>query len=207
MSESLRRIYNRIEQAFDWGILSQELHYSHKAGNLESPQTAGQVFQLVRPLIRELDRHAQLKMVVSQQGLDQRGTSAHWEFFFVLVRRRAEVVCEWILPWDEDMDNYGQASITIWVKPFPAADSPLRMAVRDGKLLYQQMKGLWLQECRRRPTLTEKFHDTDIALADFVRQGLDIAQSEFSVSTGQSPQGKPCWVAQTKNDTYYSPLG
>ena len=206
MSDSLRRIYNSIDRFFDILAISQVLRYSRVGGDSRTPNTAQQAFHSVQPFVRELDWQPQLKMIVSQQGLTADGASAHWEFFFSLVRRRAEVVCEWVLPWDEATDDYGQAHIEIAVNPFPAVNSPIREAVREGKLLYQQMIGMWKQECRHRPTLPNKFRDTKIVLADFVRQGLDTTQVEFSLSTGKSPQGQLCWIAQTRNTKYYSPF-
>jgi len=206
MSDSIRRIYNSIDRLFDIQAIPKVLRYSRDGGESRTPKTALQAFHLVQPLVRELDWQSQLKMIVSQQGLTANGASAHWEFFFNLVRRRAEVVCEWVLSWDEATDDYGQVNLEIAVNPFPSVNSPIREAVREGKLLYQQMIGMWRQECRRRPTLPNKFRDTEIVLADFVRQGLDTTQVEFSLSTGQSPQGQLCWIAQTRNATYYSPF-
>jgi hypothetical protein len=187
MSNSLRRIYNSIDKLFDVSAITQELRYSRDGGEGRTPQTALQAFKFVKPVILELDRQFQLKMVTSQQGLTANGASAHWEFFFNLFRRRAVTVCEWILSWNEAIDDYGQAKIEITVNPFPAVNSPIRSAVREGKLLHRQMIGLWWQECKRRPTLPTQFRDTESALADFVRQGLDITQTEFSLSTGG------CW--------------
>lgn len=206
MSESLRRIYNSIDRVFDVWAIKQELRYSRDGGESRSPITALQAFQLAQPIIRELDRQSQLKMIVSQQGLTANGTSAHWEFFFNLFRRRAETVCEWVLPWNDATDDYGQANIEVIVTPFPRVNSSLRTAVSEGKLLHRQIIDMWRQECKRRPTLPTQFRDTGAALVDFVRQGLDPAQTEFSLYTGQSPQGKLCWIAQTRNVAYYSPF-
>ena len=204
MSDSLRRIYNSIDRLFDVWAITQELRYSRDGGESRAPKTALQAFQFVQPVILELDRQFQLKMITSQQGLTANGTSAHWEFFFNLFRRRAETVCEWVLSWNEAMDDYGPAKIEITANPFPAVNSPIRTAVREGKLLHQQMIGMWRQECKRRPTLPTQFRDTETVLADFVRQGLDLTQAEFSLYTGQSPEGKLCWIARTRNAAYYS---
>ncbi len=206
MSDTLRRIYNSIDRLFDIWAITQELRYSREGGESRSPITALQAFQLVQPAVRELDRQYRLTMITSQHGLTVNGTSAHWEFFFSLLRRRAEIVCEWVLPWNEAIDDHGQAKIEITVTPFPAVHSPIRTAVREGKLLHQQMIGMWRQECKRRPTLPAPFHDTDTVMADFVQQGLDVTQAEFSLSTGQSHQGTLCWIAQARNIAYYSPF-
>jgi hypothetical protein len=68
------------------------------------------------------------------------------------------------------------------------------------------MAGLWLQECSRHPALPTQFRDTDSALADFIRQGLDVTTSAWSLTTGQSPQGRLAWLAQTRITTFYSPF-
>jgi hypothetical protein len=204
MSDTLRRIYNAVDLIFDRGAISKELHFSRNEGESRNPKTALQAFKSIQPFVLELDRQARLKMIVSQQGVNVNGTSLHWEFFFDLVQRRAQLVCDWVLPWDEAMDDYGTVSIEFVVKPFPTENSPIRQMVRDGKLLHQQMIGMWKQEYRRRPNLPDKFRDTDAALADFVQQGLNINKAEFSLSTGQSPEGRLCWIAQTKRDSYFA---
>lgn len=206
MSDSLRRIYNSINQSFDIWAISRELRYSRDGGESRAPKTALQAFQIARPFVHKLDWQFQLKMVVSQQGLTTNGESAHWEFFFDLVRCRAKVACEWILSWDEATDDYGQANIQLAVHPFPTADSPIQKEVREGQLLYQQMIGMWEQEYTRSPALPNTFRDTGHALADFIRQGLDTTQADFSLSTGQSPQGQLCWIARTRDTAYYSPF-
>lgn len=206
MSDSLRRIFNSIDQHFDLGSIKQEMKSSRELPASTSPVTARQAFQSVQPVIRGLDGQFQLKRITSQHGLTPNGTSAHWEFFFNLVSRQAEAACEWLLLWDETRDDYGHARIELVVTPFPALNSPIRTAVKEGKLLHRQMAGLWLQECRRHPALPIQFRDTDSALTDFIRQGLDVTTSEWSLTTGQSPQGRLSWLAQTRASTYYSPF-
>jgi hypothetical protein len=204
MSDALRRIYNSIDLLFDTRAISQEMRFSRAGAGSRLPKTALQVFNEIQPIAKDLDRDARLKMIVSQLGVDLDGTSSHWEFFFDLTQRRAQMVCEWVLPWDQDMDGYEPASIEIVVRPFPAPNSLIRKAVREGKLLHRQMVGMWKQEYKRRPDLPHKFRDSGIAMADFLQQGLDPAQFEFSLSTGQSPQGLLRWIAQTRHDTYSS---
>ncbi len=206
MSDTLRRIYNSIDRAFDGRAITQDLMYTRAGGGAGSPITALQAFQLAQAVVCELDRQYQLTMIVSQHGVNVNGASAHWEFFFNLLRRRAEATCEWVLPWNEALDGYGQAEIDMRVTPFPAVHSPIRAAVQDGKLLHRQMIGMWRRECERRPSLPVQFRDTDIALADFARQGLDIFRAEFSLTTGQSPHGRLSWIAQTRDAAYYSPF-
>jgi hypothetical protein len=204
MSDTLRRLYNKVDIIFDRHAISRELSFSRPAENAKRPVTAGRAFENIQSLVRELDREARLKLIVSQQGINIDGTSSCWEFFFDLPKRRAQLLCEWDLPWNELTDNYGTANIKFNIKPFPSVDSPIRQLVREGKLLHRQMISLWKQECRRRPDLPYKFRETDVVLADFLHQGLDVAQDEFSLRTGQSPQGSHCWIAQARNATFYA---
>ncbi len=151
------------------------MQYSREGGENRSPITALQAFQFVQPVSCKLDRQYQLRMIVSQNRITANGTSAHWEFFFNLLRRRAKIACEWVLPWNETIDDYGQTKMDITVTPFPAVQSTIRTVVREGKLLHQQMIGMWRQECKRSPTLPTPFRDTDSVMADFVQQGLGSA--------------------------------
>ena len=204
MIVKIRRLYNTVESFFDRLAISQELHYSQPAGKDLQSRTAGQAFKSILPVARKLDRLARLNMVISQQGIDQRGVSPHWEFFFSLPNRRAKLICEWVQPWDETEDNYSAPYIKATVTPFPPMDSRLRQLVRDGHLLHQQLIVMWRQEYKRLPNLPPHFRDSDAALVDFTRQGLDVTLTEFSMSTGQSPEGRLCWVAQTRNEKYYT---
>lgn len=204
MSNSLRRIYNSIDNLFDRGAISQDLRFSKSDMQSTSPKTAKHAFEKILPFVYELDKKASLKMIVSQQGIDNEGKSQHWEFFFDLIEKRAKLTCDWSLLWDESKDNYSHANIDFVAKPFPPADSPLRQMVKDGKMLNQQLVSMWKQESNRRPNLSLKFRDTSLIVKEFAQQGLDISQTEFSLSTGQDPTGKLCWLAQTKQFTYYS---
>jgi hypothetical protein len=206
MSDTMRRIYNIVDQIFDTRAISQESRYSRDAGLAELPKTARQALNRVLPSVSKLDRWARLKLMVSQQGLSLDGTSSHWEFFFDLTRRRAQLVLEWVLSQDQATDGYGNARIEFVVKPFPPVDSPIRQAVSEGKLLHRQMISMWKQECERRPDLPNRFRDSSIVLADFLQQGLDTSQGEFTLSTGQSPRGEISWIAQTRDTTYFSPF-
>jgi hypothetical protein len=206
MSDTFRRIYNMVDQIFDTRAISQESRLSRDDGFCELPKTALQAFNRILPFVSKLDRLARLKLIVSQQGLSLDGTSSHWEFFFDMPLRRAQMTVEWVLSWDEATGDYGPARIESIVKPFPPVDSPIRQAVREGKLLHRQMINMWKQEYERRPGLPNKFHDSNFVMADLLQQGLDASQYEFSLSTGQSPQGQMSWIAQTRDITYFSPF-
>lgn len=163
-----------------------------------------QAYKSIQPIAQKLDRQAHLRSISSQEGLDKDGASSHWEFFFDLPQRRARLICDWFLPWNEATDNFGPATIEVVVNPFPPLDSPLRQLVKEGKLLHRQLIGLWKQECRRSSYLPSRFRDTDTVVAEFRQQGLDVTQVEFSLHTGQSPEGRPSWIAQTRRDRYYA---
>jgi hypothetical protein len=203
MSNSLRRIYNSIDSLFDRRAISQELRISKDDTESTYPKTAMQAFEKVQTFAYELDRQARLKWIVSQQGVNSNGESSHWEFSFDLTERRAHLVCDWLLLFNETIDKYLPAKIELTLKPFPPADSPLRQMVKDGQLLHRQLIGMWKQEIKRTPDLPHKFRDTSLIVEELSQQGLDIAQTEFSLSTGQDSSGKLCWLAQTRQKKYY----
>ena len=204
MITKIRSLYNAIESFFDRLAISRELRFSLPVKSDRQPRTAGQAYKCVLPTAKKLDRLARLNMIVSQQGVDLKGMSPQWEFFFSLPNRRAKLICEWVQPWDEAEDNYSAPRIEATVTPFPPMDSRLRQLVRDGHLLHEQLIVMWRQEYKRLPNLPSRFRDSDAALADFTQQGLDVTLTEFSLSTGQSPEGSLCWVAQTRNEKYYT---
>lgn len=206
MSDDLRRRYNRVDRLFDWRAIREPVHMTHRAGDTRTPLTALQALKFTRPFATQLDRQARLKLIVAQAGLLSSGASPHWEFFFDLPTRRAKLVCEWFLAWNEASDGYDPAQVTVTVNPFPPPDSPVHQMVQEGKLLHQQLVGMWRQERRRTPDLPTRLYDSDHAMADFIRQGLDPAQEEFSLSTSRSPQGQMSWVAHTRAKSYFSPL-
>lgn len=204
MSDSLRRIYNSIDCLFDRNAITEDLHFTKDDAHSTLPRTALQAFQAVKSFVNNLDKKAVLKAIVSQQGVDLDGKNAHWEFFFDLINKRAQLVCNWKLNWDDKLDNYTSAKIEFKITPFPSMNSPLRQMVKEGKLLNQQLISMWKQEMNRRPNLPYKFRDTNLIIKDFTQQGLDVNQIEFSLSTGQDQTGKLCWLAQTKRKNYYA---
>jgi hypothetical protein len=87
-------------------------------------------------IVRQVDRQARFKSIISQQGVSPDGSSAHWEFFFDLPQRLAHLVSEWKLSWDESKDAFGPDRISILANPFPPLNSPLNQMVKVGKLLH-----------------------------------------------------------------------
>jgi len=204
MIDNFRKFYNSVDRFFDRRAISEKIQLSREIPGDENPKTAGRTFAAILPMVREFDRQAQLKLIVSQQGVDAHGTGSHWEFFFDLPDRRAQLVCDWKLLQDEKTDSYLQPRIEIVVNPFPPVDSPVRGMVRDGQLLQRQLIGMWQQEVKRTPALSHRFRDSDLAIADFSKQGLDPTQSEFSLRTGRSAEGHPGWIAQTGDRSYFA---
>jgi hypothetical protein len=206
MSNTLRRLYNRIDRLFDRQVLTQELRSSRGLEESNEPQTVRQVFERVWQAAQELDREACLKMIVSPGGVDQEGTSARWEFFFDLPQRRAKLECNWFLSWDDEKDGFGSACLDIIARPFPPANSLLRQMVNEGTLLHRQLAGFWEEERRRSPDLPLHFRNSNEAIVELIRQGLDLLEDEFSLGTGQSPEGKLAWIAQTRGREFYAEL-
>jgi hypothetical protein len=204
MLNNFRKFYNSVDRFFDRRAISEKIQFSRDIPGEDRPKTAGQALAVTQPVASEFDRRAQLKLIASQQGVGADGTSVHWEFFFDLPDRRAQLAAEWKLTWNETADRHGKAQIVITVNPFPPADSPVRRMAQEGQLLHKQMVGMWEQELRRRPTLPHRFRDTDLVMSDFSKQGLDPSQSEFSLCTGQSSEGRPCWIAQTRDKSYFA---
>src|SRR5688572_9791517 len=130
MNNRFRRIYNSIDSLFDYRAISQDLHISENVSQVKSPKTARQAFESTLPFVFKLDRQACLKIITSQEGINTNGESSHWEFFFDLITRRAELACDWSLTWNESNDNYSTAKIELTVKPFPPAEGPIRQMVK-----------------------------------------------------------------------------
>jgi hypothetical protein len=206
MINHIRKIYNRIDSLFDRAAITEKIQLTRETSGVDQPVTAGLAFGNVLPVARGFDRKAILKLITSPQGVDQHGNSTHWEFFFDLVQRRAQLAAEWKMTWDEKTDRHGPVQIAITVNPFPPVDSPIRRMVGDGQLLHKQMIGMWKQELRRRSALPHSFRDTNMVIVELVKQGLDITITEFSLHTGMSPKGQPNWIAQTRDGSHLVPF-
>jgi len=204
MPNRLRQLYNAIVRLLDRTSILQTIRFTRKLEMEGQPVTAGTAFEVILPAAGKLDRRAQLKRVVSLSGIDAHGSSAHWEFFFNLPGRRAKLLCEWVLPWNEPADTYDPPVMEITVTPFPPPESPLHQLVREGGLLYRQLSGLWREELRRIPNLPRQFHDTDLILQELMDQGLQITQSEFSLTTGHMPEGGAVWRVQTRRGDFHA---
>jgi len=200
--QTLRRIFNKIDALFDRGAITHELHYSRGGKEPGRLLTARQAYMIIQPAAREFDTQARLKAIAAPQGAGVDGAGSHWEFFFDLPRRRAQLGCTWSLAWDEAADAWGPARIEINARPFPAEGGPIRQLVADGSLLHRQLYGLWEQERTRRADLPDTFRDTPAVMAELTRQGLDLAQDEFSLNTEPAAAGRTVWTARSRQKTW-----
>jgi len=205
MDKQFRRFYNSIDGFFDRRAMLEEVHITHEIEDDAQPRTARQAFVRIRPSAKKLDQKAQLKMIISQQGIDREGESSHWEFFFDLIDRKAKLVCEWMLVWDQQKDKFGSSRIGTTILPFPSSDNPIRKMVHDGQLLYPQLATMWKREYERLPSIPEEFRDSNEVILELIAQGVDFSLTEFSLSTAQSPEGIGSWKIQTRNKTLYVP--
>ena len=202
MIETLRRLYNAVDRLFDHGALKQEVQTSRDL--IEShPVTARNAFEVVWQAARQLDHNPHLKLIVGHE-VNPDGTARRWEFFFDLPTRRAKLACDWSLTWDASKDGFGRGRLIITAQPFPPAESIYYQIVRDGKLLHRQLIGLWNQELRRSPKLPLRFKDSSDVMAEFLQQGLDPAEAEFSFGTVQRSTGRPGWMARTRDNHTFS---
>lgn len=200
---SLRRFYNAVDMLFDRQTLRVAQRFSRPGGSQGTPLTAREAFALCLPLARNFDRGARLKQIVSPDGdIQQNGASRHWEFFFDLPKRRARMNCDWQLPWDEDSDGFGSARIEAAITPFPAQNSLLYQMVKEGRLLYRQLSGLWKEERRRKADLPVQFRDSDEIMLEFAGQGLDVTRSEVTLAAECKQGERPYWVAQTREVSF-----
>lgn len=206
MSDRYRQIYNSIERALDFRELRQEKRLLHERGAPGQRLTASRALSLVLPPVRRIDRDAMLKMIAAPDGTGVDGTSGRWEFSFDLPRRRAKVGAAWFLQWDDELDEYGSARIEVVARPFPPMDSVIRTMVDEGKLIYPQLKAFWRKERRRVPDLRRSFRDSDVAIADLIRQGLSPEEVEFSLATRAASDQAPVWVAQTRTEEFSTRL-
>lgn len=201
--ESLRRLFNRLEQTFDRRSLKEVVRISRQTGQGAAPVTAREAFRTCLKEARTLDRGAKLRLIAAPKiatGGD--GTSRTWDLHFHLPRRRAQLACRWELPFDEAADDFGPARLEATATPFPAPGTPLVTLVDQGKMLYRQLNGLWLQERRRGRDLPHRFRDSDEVVAEFKAQGLNALDEEFTLGTRAEDARSAVWTAATRVTTW-----
>jgi hypothetical protein len=106
-------------------------------------------------------------------------------------------LAEWLLPWDEAADDYAAARLDCVVRPLLASGSPLGKAQQD-RLARHDLIRMWQEVLSCRPDLPIRFRDSDAALADFLKHGLDLGQEEFSLSAGILQHTSPRWMAHAR---------
>jgi hypothetical protein len=206
MSDAIRRVYNRIDQWLDRRALRKEVRETRSLGGAAAPMTAAAVLNVVRPVAVEHDPAALLKMIAAPEGTNRSGEAARWELFFDLPARVAKLECVWRLPWDAVRDEYSTPVLELRATPFPPPGNVLRQLVDGGKLLYAQLRGQWQAEVARTPALPASMRDSGLALSDAIAAGLVVDDEEFSVATGQGPDGQPAWIVAGRARRYFSRL-
>lgn len=194
--DGLRRFYNSVEIFFDRRSLIEEVRLSRTIESQNKPVTARQAFLPCLSIAREFDRGAQLKLIVCPDGnIEQDGISPRWEFFFDLPKRHAKMNCAWFLTWNENADVFDTARIEIVARPFPPQDSSLRKLVKDGKILYRQLTGMWDAEYRRKANLPHRFRDSNNVMREFAQKGLNLTETKITLIAEDNKGKQPIWKA------------
>jgi hypothetical protein len=205
--ERLRRALNRFDQTLDRRTMKEVTRISRETGEGAAPATAGEAFRTCLKAARSLDRGARLRLIAAPNTATcEDGTSRTWDFHFHLPRRRAQLACRWELPFDEGLDDFGPARLTATATPFPAPGALLMTLVDQGKMLYRQLNGLWLQERRRGRDLPHRFRDSREVVVELREKGLDALSREFSLGTRTEAGAPPVWTAATPDTTWETPF-
>ena len=204
----MRRLVNRIDHLLDLRSLRAEDRKTLPAPSIAGPCTVRAAFDPALRHARRHDRGAQLKRIVSPNGLFPNGTSDRWEFLFHLPSRRgiANIELQILEVEDSGWSPEHTATWSVWVRPFPTREAALYRMMQEGKLLYRQFEGHWRQEMRRSPPLPWSFRDSDEALQDFVVQGLDPTIHEFSFASRLGAGGHPVWAAHGRHEEWETPF-
>lgn len=198
---------NRFDKTLDRRSLKEVVRISRETGEGAAPVTARDAFRTCLKAARTLDRGARLRLIAAPKiATGEDGTSRTWDFHFHLPRRRAQMACRWELPFDEAADDFGAARLDATATPFPAPGTPISTLVDQGKMLYRQLNGLWLQERRRGSDLPHRFRDSDEVLAELGAQGLDPLAEEFTLGTRANAAAAPVWTAATRDTTWETPF-
>lgn len=200
---TLRRIFNSFENRMDKRVLNQEIRSVEDLGG-RAPLTACEAVSKIWPHIQKMDEEVYLKSVSTPNGVNLEGKSSRWNFNFELHNRRARLQCAWLLPWDEDKEEYGPAILDALAKPYPPEDSVYRQMVQQGSMLCRELTQLWLRERKRRPDLPLHFRDSDIAVRELMSKGLDIAANRFTLSSQKGSNGKINWMAKVEEYAFYT---
>jgi len=204
LGNTLRRLYNSVENRMDKRVLNQDVRTVHKLSGGRVPLTACESLTKVWPIVQEMDEAAHLKSVSTPNGVDAQGRSSRWNFHFELHNRRARLQCCWLLPWSEAKEEYGLPILDARAKPFPPEDSVYRQMVSQGKMLCRELTELWLQERKRRPDLPLNFRDSDIVIRELIQKGLDIAANRFTLSSCKTSTGQLSWLAKVEDYAFYT---
>ncbi len=201
--DRIRRVFNLIEAFFDRKAMINTVRFQRAAALAATAVTAEPALSACLPIAREYDPAARLMLIVAAGGcLQSDGTSTRWESFFDLPARRAQMICTWFLPWSEASDAWQDAQIDVVIQPFPPPGSLPRQLVRNGKLLHRQLASMWRQECQRRAPLPTRFLDSDQAIRELVRQGLNVDSVDLALKAECGTDGRARWSASTRGRTF-----
>jgi len=196
--DGLRCFYNSVEAFFDRHSLLEEVYLSRTIESQNKPVTARKAFLPCLSIAREFDRGAQLKLIVCpNDNIEQNGTSRQWEFFYDLPKLHAKMNCVWLLTWNEDADSFDTIDIEVVTRPFPPHDSPLRKLVKEGKILYRQLIGMWDAEYKRMANLPHHFRDSDDVMREFTQKGLNLTETKVTLIAEGNKGKQPIWKADT----------
>ena len=138
------------------------------------PLSARQAWELVQPVLRNLDPAPRLTLLTSGLDLNSAGLSFTWEFGF-------------------ELPATGQYALLGIV---PSGEGP--SIDTDALVLEQRLQPLRRMPAVARPVLPTDFTDSPEAVAEFTRQGIDFVsgRSEMSLSARVLPSGEAVWVTE-----------
>lgn len=192
-----RRWLNLIDRRLDGDSLQRPIVVNEKLPGGGVPCL---VSHALERSVREAHKHdpdARLKHVLAPEGAAADGAARRWEFVFDLPARRAKMLSQWYLDGDAKYGRFGRECFDANFKPFPLPDSPLAVAVAEGKAPYSQCAAAWREERRRTPDLPLEMRDSDAVMADLQRQGL-ASGVRFVLRNALGPAGAAVWLAQAE---------
>lgn len=198
-----RRLLNRIDRWLDRSSLHRPVTISDRPPGGGVPCVVSVALERA---VREAHRHdddARLKHVLAPQGAAADGAARRWEFVFDLPERRAKMMSQWYLDGDAKFGRFGRECFDAVIKPFPLADSPVDLAMAEGRLPYAQRAIAWRDERRRTPDLPMSFRDSDAVMADLLAQGLPLKAGGFVLRNGIGPTGQAVWLVQIGDTAYH----
>lgn len=69
--------------------------------------------------------------------------------------------------------------------------------MKDGKILYRQLTGMWDAEYRRKANLPHRFRDSDNVMREFAQKGLNLTETKITLIAEDNKGKQPIWKADT----------